>query len=369
MTQTAGRPLHIVHMVPNLNYGGLQEVVRCLALCQRARGNEVSVLCRVFPGNHPEVEEELARAGVSVGLWRDATDGKVASWRKLHARLSATQADIVHIHNPVEDYAYGLAAGRWRRGTKVVMTLHAVALFERFGPRFQLRFRMMTMVMDRLILVCDEFGDLVTRRFHVAPKRLAVVENGIDVSPYLTIPPRQAGQDVVFGAVGRMTDVKNHRLLIEAFARAHARHPDIRLRLLGSGPLEATLKELAVDLGTGDAVQFDGFDHDVAGFLSGLDVFVLPSKSEGLPLSLLEAIASGLPVVGTDVGGVRSVVERTGAGWVCAPDDIDAMTSAMLAARAGPDRRQRAEAARKVAADYYSTDRMTDDYERVYRSL
>jgi len=362
-------PMRIAHLVPDLNFGGLQEVVRNLALGQRSLGHTVSILCWRSPSNHPEVEQELAAAGIAVGPARESGDGQLSSFRALRTRLGPEKLDVLHIHNPFEYCPHGALAGRLRRGTKVVNTLHATAMFPRFGRREKAGYRAALSLTDRVVGVCDEVGEIVGRRFHVPSRKVAVVENGIDLSRYLSLPSRQPSGEVVFGAVGRMTGVKNHQLLIEAFALARADHPNIRLRFLGGGPLEEKLAELAAERGLDGAVEFGGFSHDVGAFLRGLDVFALPSKSEGLPLSLLEAIASGLPVVATDVGGVRKVVERTGAGWVCAPGDPQSMMAAMSAAAADSDRSGRAEQARRLVADHYSAERMTADYERVYASL
>jgi glycosyltransferase involved in cell wall biosynthesis len=133
--------------------------------------------------------------------------------------------------------------------------------------------------------------------------------------------------------------------------------------------LEPELKQQVHDQGLCDAIEFCGFGHDVPGFLKGLDVYVLPSNFEGLPLSLLEAIASGLPAVATAVDGVPRIVESTNSGWLCPPNDPDALMAAMEAAIACPDRRERGERSRRLVEKRFSAERMANDYERVYEEL
>jgi glycosyltransferase involved in cell wall biosynthesis len=200
-------------------------------------------------------------------------------------------------------------------------------------------------------------------------RKLYVVDNGIDLSPFLAVPARQRAPEAVFGCAGRMAPEKNHRVLIDAFAMLYRTHGNIRLRLLGGGPLETTLKEHVRHLGLEDVVEFPGFSHDVPEFLSGLDIYVLPSDFEALPLSLLEAIASGLTVVATAVGGVPRIVENTGSGWLCPPGNANALMTAMELALAASDRGDRAEKARHLVAERYSVQRMARDYERVYQTL
>jgi glycosyltransferase involved in cell wall biosynthesis len=166
-----------------------------------------------------------------------------------------------------------------------------------------------------------------------------------------------------------MAPEKNHRVLIEAFALVCRDHKNVRLRLLGGGTLEQKLKEQVRNLGLDDVVEFRGFSHDVPGFLGGINIYVLPSDFEALPLSLLEAIASGLPVVATSVGGVPRIVQNTRSGWLCAPDDAEALSAAMELAITSPDNMGRGERARRVVAEQYSAERMAHDYERLYNKV
>ncbi len=371
MELTAPRPLRIVHLVPNLNFGGLQELVRWLALGQVANGHTVSILCwDDRSSNHPEAAEVLEQGGVHVATARGGARGPVASLRTLRERLGSEPLDVLHIHNPFDYSLYGAVAGQLRRGTKVVNTLHATAMFERFSRKQKVKFWTSALLTNRFVSVCDETSDVLARRFRIPARKLAVIENGIDVARFLSIPPREQREEVVFGGVARMTKTKNQQLLIEAFARARNVHPAIRLRLLGSGAAEEPrLKALAATLELGESIEFCGYRDDVPGFLGEIDVFALPSRSEGLPLSLLEAIASGLPVVATDVGGVRKVVETTKSGRVCPSNDVEAFTEAMCATIVDPDRLQATERARENVVEHYSVARMTSDYERLYRSL
>jgi glycosyltransferase involved in cell wall biosynthesis len=368
--QAATEPLHITHLVPNLNYGGLQEVVRSLCLGQVGHGHDVSVLCWDPTNNHPEAAEQLEEAGVRATSARGDARRPVASMRAVWDRLGSERVDVLHIHNPFDYCIYGALAGGPRRGTKVVNTLHATAMFDRFGRKRKVKFWASTLMTNRVVAVCDEIREIAAARFHLPARKLAVVENGIDASPYLSIPARPRRDDVVFGAVGRMSPTKNQRQLVEAFADVRQQHPGIRLRLLGSGTSEEPrLRALVETLELGDAVEFCGYSHDVAGFLGEIDVFVLPSKSEGLPLSLLEAIASGLPVVATDVGGVRKVVETTRSGRVCAPQRVDTLAAAMAATIEDGDRQSNTDRSRQIVAEQYSVERMTNDYDRLYREL
>jgi len=372
----APRVMQIFHLVPNLNFGGLQKVVRLLALAQRQSGHSVTIGCWTNASNHPEAECELEREGAHVIHLRRANDGGMLSGRMpllrvLKAYMGAKKADILHVHNPFSYYLYGALAARAAGRTKVVNTVHATAMFDhpRFGRRGRTLFWTAATLSHGLVSVCPEVDAFLRRRFHLAGVELFVVNNGIDMASFLGVPARKAREEVVFGLAGRMATEKNHRVLIEAFALVRRRHSRVRLRFLGGGPLEPELKEQVRALGLSDSVEFCGFSHDVAGFLGELDIFVLPSDFEALPLSLLEAIASGLPVVATAVDGVPKIVQNTGGGWLCPRGDANGLMTAMEKAITSPDRLERAEKARGVVAELYSAERMAKDYERVYRQV
>jgi glycosyltransferase involved in cell wall biosynthesis len=368
--------MRIFHLVPNLNYGGLQKVVRLLAVSQRHSGHSVTIGCWTNASNHPEAECELERAGIQVAYVRRASDGSMLSGRKcllkkLKKDLLATQADILHIHNPFSYYLYGALAGRAAGRMKIVNTIHITAMFDhpRFGRRGRALFRVAALFSDGLVSVCPEVDTFLRSRFFLPGLRRFVVDNGIDLAPFLAVPPRHSRDEVVFGFAGRMAPEKNHRVLIEAFGLLRRRNSRVRLRLLGGGPLEAELKQQVRNQGLCDAIEFCGFGHDVPGFLNGLDVYALPSDFEGLPLSLLEAIASGLPVVATAVDGVPRIVEKTDSGWLCPPNNPHALMTAMETAIACPDRRERGERSRRLVEQGYSAERMARDYEGVYQQV
>ncbi len=368
--------MRIFHLVPNLNYGGLQKVVQLLALHQIRAGHSVTIGSWNNDNNHPELQRELEGAGARVVYLRRGADGEFAhgkkySLLKLKGYLGAPNADILHVHNPFDYYIFGALAARFARSTKTVNTIHLTMMFDhpRFGRNGRTKFRIAAFFTDALVSVCQEEDEWLRRRFFLPGTKRFVVDNGIDLSAFLAVPDRIPRDEIVLGFAGRMMPEKNHRMLIEAFALARRKYSNIRLRLLGGGRLEPELREQVRTLGLDESVEFCGFSHDVPGFLSSLDIYVLPSDFEALPLSLLEAIASGLPVVSTTVGGTASVVKNTESGWVCKPGNPAAMLAAMEMAISDSDRGARTKRSRQLVTELYSADRMASDYEAIYTTL
>jgi glycosyltransferase involved in cell wall biosynthesis len=134
----------------------------------------------------------------------------------------------------------------------------------------------------------------------------------------------------VWIAVGRFEDNKDYPTMLEAFATYRNDHPDSSLLIVGKGPLEDTIKQLAIDLGLNGAVQFLGIRRDVPALMAAADGYLMSSAWEGLPAVLLEACASGLPIVTTDVGGNREVVKDQETGIVVPPNEPDVLANAMM---------------------------------------
>src|SRR6516165_9579500 len=181
--------MRIFHLVPNLNYGGLQKVVRLLALAQRQSGHSVTIGCWTNTSDHPEAERELERGGAHVVHLRRANDGGMLSgrmplFRTLKPHLGAKSADILHVHNPFSYYLYGALAARAALGrTKIVNTIHITAMFDhpRFGRRGRTLFRAAALFSDGLVSVCPEVDTFLRSRFFLPGLRRFVVDNGIDL--------------------------------------------------------------------------------------------------------------------------------------------------------------------------------------------
>ena len=161
--------------------------------------------------------------------------------------------------------------------------------------------------------------------------RIAAVPNAIDTAPFRAIA-RDATGGARFLFVGRLVPEKNLGTLLEAFRQVSRSHPEARLRIVGTGRLETSLRQRARDLGIADSVEFCGHRDDVQALLSQADFGVLPSRIEGLSNVLLECMASGLPMVASRISGNEDLVRPGENGWLFEPDDGDALARCMAEA-------------------------------------
>lgn len=291
--------------------------------------------------------------------------------------------DIVHVHTPVAAFVtrYALRDRRDPARPCVIYTAHGFHFYEGQSARTNAVFR----TMERTAAPWTDYLVTINAEDHAAAATLGVPDPahvryipgiGVDTERYnpATDPGVRervrAGLDiaadaVVFTCVAEFAPVKRHGHLLRAFAAA--RLENAVLVLVGDGPLEGELRELVVALGLRDQVRFAGYRRDIPDVLAATDALVLASEREGLNRSVLEAMACGVPVVGTRTRGIADAIEP-GAGWIADKNDIAALAEALTAAAGDPQARATlGAAARERAVSEFSLARTLAAYEELYR--
>lgn len=286
---------------------------------------------------------------------------------------------LLHIHDPRSGVLGRLVARVL--GLPVVYTVHLPPYYYTAGVK-RWAYRYMERLLsrwftDRIIYVshrvCQEAIGL-----RVAPQdRSTVIENGIDLRPYNQVVDRKTVREAlgtpedstVFCFVGRFTEQKGVDVLLRAVARLRDQHTAFRVWLVGDGPLRAQLEQHALKEGLASYVQFLGFRDDVPTLLGASDVFVLPSRYEALPLSVLEAMAAGLPCIVTDVGDNAELVEDGITGIVVPPENSDALAAALERLLADPEIRSRIGESARRKAQQYSIERVAARIMEVYDDI
>jgi sugar transferase (PEP-CTERM/EpsH1 system associated) len=241
-------------------------------------------------------------------------------------------------------------------------------------------------LIDRFIALSRGLERYLTERVGVDPNKIDRICNGVDTDRFRPRSSEESADSpfpwsgvgstdpVVIGTVGRMEEVKDPLTLVAAFARLKALRPDVhartRLVMVGNGSLRPRVEEELRNAGLAERAWLPGPRDDVPRVLRGLDLFVLPSLAEGISNTILEAMASGVPVVATNVGGNGELVENETTGVLVPPSDPDAMAHAFAAYVEHEDRRRtHGRAARKRALSEFSMNRMVEAYLSVYDSF
>jgi len=198
--------------------------------------------------------------------------------------------------------------------------------------------------------------------------RIAVIPNGIDLKAFSERRPAPHGQTVV-ATVANLRPGKGHDVLLDAAAMTLRRHPDVRFRIIGGGPLEGALSARASELGITQAVDFMGHREDVPAQLAASDLYVFPSLTEAFPNGLLEGMAAGLPIVASDAAGMNELIHDEHNGKLVPPGDATALAKAIIELVDDPVRAAGLGlAARSSVRARYSFERMVASFEHIYRS-
>ena len=355
--------------------GGVEEVV--LALLQRLDPSEFRLALAAPQALLDSFASDLH------GVALDTEAVQADSWTRRHdvARLSAFIGRVQpHIVNPHLFRSTLVAApvAKWH-GARVVETYHG-----REGWRGSLMRggflpdRMIGKLVDRTIAVSEAARAFLISSKGYAADKVVVVPNGRDLSTFRPGIARDAvrkelGLDRVVpivGVVGRLEAQKGHAYLFEAWPSVVAEFPDARLLVVGDGSLRSRLEARAQELEVADSVMFAGFRADVPRVLDALDVLVLPSLYEGMPLTAIEASAMGRPVVATAVDGTPEVIREARTGRLVPPADPAALSRAIRGVLRDPLGAQRmGRAGRDFVLDRFDLDRQVANTARVYRDV
>jgi len=364
---TAARGLLFV--AHSLRMGGIEQLIARCAAAWVERGWRVHAGVLLGGG---VLEDGLRDAGARVHdlRKREGLDAGLV-WR-LRRLMQRQRIDVVHTHN----YSPWIYAGLSRPGRRVrlVHTEHSIV-----DGRLRRRLwaeRWLSRSTDAVVAVSDDVRDGLVRLAGIDAGRVRVIVNGVDTShfaPSAALRSRArseigiAADELVFGTVGRLAPVKDQASLVRAFGQVAGLHQRSRLVLVGDGTLRADLEALAAGLGLSARVVFAGQQRDAAPFLAAMDVFVLPSLSEGMSVSLLEAMATALPVLVTRTGGNPQLVREDVNGRLTPVADFAALGAAMngLAGDAATRRRLGA-AGREICCREYSFAAMLRAYEELY---
>lgn len=359
----------IAHVLSSFQVGGQERMAASLAAGQVARGHQVMAISLAAPPDGP-LAASLTQNGVTTHTVakRGPTVDPTLPVR-LAALLRWHRVQLVHTHNP-QPLIYAGMAGRMA-GATVVQTRHGVA-FHSEAQRWLVR--QAARLADVCVVVSAELALNLRQARAVSDERLWVIENGINIDDF-----RPDAEDrrqtraawgmpedaCVIGTVSRLVPLKNVGGLLRALLPGLG--PSRRLVVLGDGPERAALERQAAGDGKGGFVTFLGQRHDVPRILRALDIFVLFSRTEGHPLVVLEAMATGLPVVATSVGGLSSIVDEGATGRLVAPEDEASLASAVEDLVADSALRQAmGRRARQTALARFGAARMVDEYLALY---
>jgi glycosyltransferase involved in cell wall biosynthesis len=387
-------PRHrIIRMIARLNIGGPARQVILLHDRLSSRGWD-SLLVYGPVGDHEASLEALADARGVESRRIQELGRRIRAWSDLVALcktirlLYRTRPHVVHTHTAKAGAIGRIAAAVYnatrprRSRCLVVHTFHGHVLDGYFGPVANQLVRMteraLALLTDRVIAISErQREDLVSRYRIMSADTVAVVPLGLELRSFLDLPSRASArmalgvpQDAsVVAYVGRLVPIKRPLALIDAFANVIESCPNATLLVAGDGELRGTM-ELAIErYGLADRVLLLGWRSDLQTIYSAADIVALTSSNEGTPVALIEAMAAGIAVVATTVGGVPDLIHDGSNGVLVPPGDSGAMAAALARLIQNPEERGRlARTARTDVLARYDADRLAADLDNLYRT-
>jgi glycosyltransferase involved in cell wall biosynthesis len=355
----------------NLNVGGAEELILGASTAVPAVGVQAEV---VALGRRGPVADEIEAAGVPVHLVPGQPGPRdPASFMRLVRLLRREQPDVVHTFLIVAGIYGRLAA--FAAGVPLVLAAEQ-NVYARKPRRHALMERALASRTFRIVACCEVVGRYYQQQVGVPRSKIAVIYNAVRFGRLplptdaetarfaLRLPP----ESVVLGTLGRLTEQKGQRTLLRALASLVREIPQLVLFLAGTGPLQAALEAEAARLGLADHVRFLGVRRDRATLYAAMDVFVLPSRWEGLSLALVEAMGTGRAVVATNVGGNPEVVTHGETGLLVPADEVEALAEAIRGLARDKERREAlGAAAAETARRRFSIEQHAADLAALYR--
>ncbi|MCF6290807.1 MAG: glycosyltransferase [Desulfobacterales bacterium] len=376
----------VLHLIEHLRVGGAERVVADLIqgldphrfnnilLLYRAPGTFARELrnkgCRIVLIKKDRLSESLGFLPGPVLAPVKALESLLFVIR-LALFLRREKVDLVHAHM-FSANLWGLLAARLAGGIGMISTEHTVRTGIDRGLKHRLVLGGLLPLSDKIVAVSREVAESIRRYQDLGPDKLVVIANGVTL-PSLDRKPSPAslpGQRPRIVAVSRLVRVKRLDILLRAMHIVGQQHPGTTALIVGNGPDRAALEDQARELGLADTLFFLGQRTDVADILQGADIFVNTSDQEGLPRSILEAMAARLPVVATDVGGTGSLVRTGRTGILVRPGDHQAVADAITELINDPDRAAgMGRCARELVRDSFSLEQATKLWEKLYNEV
>lgn len=295
--------MKIIQVIPDFGLAGAETMVGNLSSSLVAEGHRVLVIS-LF-NLHTAITESIENKGIKIeylGKKRGFDPSIISKMRKI---IKAYKPDVIHTHRYVLPYVFVASMGM---RIKRVHTVHSIAQKEQTKAGIIIN-KVLFQHFDVVpVALSEEIQKTIQEVYGLQLNKIPVVFNGIDLSQCAVKESYTRNLTFTILHIGRFMTVKNHDLLLRSFARFMKQHPEARLQLLGDGELKEESIQLAKNLGIADVVEFAGVQSNVYPWLHNADVFILPSIYEGMPMTLIEAMGTGLPIIASNVGGIPDML-------------------------------------------------------------
>ncbi len=363
--------IHIAHVLYSFEVGGLENML--VNLINAMDCNRFSHSIYVFCNKVQALGKIKSGNASTIVVKRIFPNDPTIIFRLAHA-IRKGKPDIVCTYN--WSGIDGIIAAKSAGVKTIIHSEHGFNIGEihRQKKRRILARRFLFKYCDKVITVSKTLERWLTEIVGIEDAKITYIPNACDTNKFF--PGKELEKrkkwgigedDIVIGTVGSLKELKNQKTLIEAFTQIS--RTDLKLLIVGDGPERERLEDLTSSLGAKDKIIFTGIVSDTACFYRAMDIFVLPSLAENAPSALLEAMATGLPIIATDVGDVRYMLDDTKGGIIVRPKDARAITDGINCFLDRPSlAKEKSNFVRKRVKELFDLDRMIKTYEKLYLS-
>ena len=354
--------MKIMQVIPYFCFGGAEIMCENLTYALKNAGQEVFAVS-LYHDRTP-IARRMEEAGIRIVYLDKKLGLDLSMVPKLIKIIRRERPDVVHTHLDVIKYA--VLAAKLAGVKKCVHTVHSLADREAEG-RVQKIINGFYFCRGWSVPVAltPEVRNSVAEFYGIPLRRVPVIYNGIDLSRCVPKTTYETGETVTILHVGRFDVPKNHPGLLEAFRLLLETHPECRLRLVGDGELRPDMEKLAREKGIADFVEFCGMQSNVYPYLHDADIFTLPSIYEGNPMTIIEAMGTGLPIVASRVGGIPDMISDGESGLLVGPEP-QSICAGLTRLVGDAALRQRLGLAARKQSQTFSAEHMARDYISCY---
>ena len=355
--------MRIMQIIPDFDLAGAEVMCEKLSYELIKQGQEVLVVS--LYNKHTAITERIENAGIKIVYLDKSIGFDLSIFQKLRKLYKVFRPDVIHTHLYSMLYAVPASIGlRVRR----IHTVHNIATKE-VEPVYQRAYHFFYRFLDVTpVALSALIQDSIEKEYGIPKEKIPIAFNGIDLSNCLIKDNYTRNDEFVFLNIARFSEQKNHAGLIKAFGRFSSLYPDSILWLIGEGELKDDIINQIKSDGLENKILLCGLQDNVYPYLNKADVFVLSSNYEGLPMTLIEAMGSGLPIISTNVGGVPDLIINNESGLLVENDDV-LLAKAFEKVYQDDSLRERLGKNAIKRSVMFSADVMATNYVRIYERL
>ena len=366
--------IQTIHVIYRLDTGGLQNGIVNLVNNMDTSKFENIICCLTQGGDF----EKRLNKNIKVSKMFKKPGNDYQLYIKLIKYLKEIKPTIVHTRNWAG--MDGIIAAKMARVPIIIHGEHGFEIADLISQNRKRKFirkLVLSTMVDKIVTVSKNLKNRLINEIKIKPEKIIHIPNGVDTNKFniyrKEFTRKKFGfkkEDFIIGIVARLDPIKNHKTLFFAFKEIVKNYPQVKLIIVGDGPLREELKEKSYQLGIKNKVIFMGERDNVPEILKTFDIFVLPSLNEGMSNTILEAMATGIPVIASNVGGNPELVIDGRTGFLFSPNDVESLVQKIKTYILHPELKQKhGYNARKRVEEKFSLDQMVRRYEELYLEL